>query len=1583
MTTRTRLMSLFGVFGLLSTRLYAQIPVLSYSPATNIYTVNTTISTLSPTNTGGAVSNGALTTFANIPGGTQPYGIAYDPTNGDIITNSFSGGAVYVYSPAGSLLHTYTTNIGTSGPKDIIVDNSGNIYQANPNGSNVVKITPAGVSSTITGSPTAMTTPDGMAMDASGNIYVADQATNIIYKIAPGATTASVYAKGFTDLYGVTVNSAGQVFASEYSSASVANCVYKVTSGSTTGGTTLLYTTTNASGSSFRNLSVDASDNIYVCDEGLGKVIQLIPGSSLATTTSSVYVSGLTNPRATCFDSNGNTYIANSGGNDVVEYSPHGYSIDIPLPAGMSFNTTTGQISGTPTVTSATTTYTIAGHNASGTGYTTVVITVDPTTPTTTGDFNCGPGTVNLSVSGGLPTGGTYNWYTASSGGSSINTGSTYNPSIAATTTYYVDYTQGGVSCAARVAVVGTISANPAISSAPTSGSYFSYGFTGGSTTDLSGSGNTATTHGAPTSTADRYSTSGNAMNFTAASSQYISTGTSIALPGPSAFSISVWFKTSTAGGYLVGFGSSQTGSSVSVDRVIYMGTNGELYFGVAPLSVKSTINTTTAYNDGNWHHVVATFSTTNGSNMYVDGALAASNPAMNAVLSLGGYWRIGFDAISGWTNAPATTAATYFNGALDDVAVESSELTWAQVNVLYGAGSGAFCSGNTLSLTANTVAGATYSWVGPAGSGFTSSSQNPTVPVANAIAGTYVLTVTNATGCSSTINVTAPGNVITYTWSGAAGTTNPTTAGNWDHLPLFNSTSNLIIPTGLAKYPVLTANESVYNVTLGATATLTLGGFTLSVGCDIINNASTSGDGILYGGNLSSGITWNGSVAAQSYTGTNTTNTASIADMTINNSAGGTVTINGGPVDIYDVVKLTKGNLAVGSSPAALTLKCSSTQAASVAAIPSAYSVSGNVTVERYISGGSGYRSYRLLSSPVYNASPTSSLNVFSLNYLQTGIFLTGSAGGGFDKTGNPTIYLYREDMVPSNTTFTSGNFWGISAINNSPSYNYYLNNGSTAYNLPAGTGVMFFFRGNRASASLAAETVTTYTSPTAVTLSTTGTLNQGPILVHSWYNSAAVTLGYSGSGTASTTNYAVRGFNLVGNPYASSIDWSTFSNSSSAAAIYGVNIAPTVWIFNPHTKAYDTYNATTHIATGNASNIIPTGQGFFVQATATSPTLTFQEASKTSTQVASGNLLMDRRVNLNATAQSAYGSYLRLNLVTDTANVVDMVVGFNSNASTAYDQQLDAKFIKGSGSLQTLAAISSDSVNTAVKWLPFPKNSLSQVIRLFVTASNYGTYTLQRTDFKAIPAIYDVWLMDSYKKDSLDIRNNSTYIFDITADTNSYGKNRFSLVIRQNPALMVHLLQFNATKVVNGAQAVWATENEQNYTNFAVERSTDGGATYSVLGGFPSSGQGTYDFLDKNPVNGANLYRLQMTDLNGTITYSKAVTLMYGNTGNNLVKSGVVLYPNPAKTTLNLNIAPGFNNTGGTVMTVQNVAAAKQAYNIQIVNILGVLVTKATSTTQNWQTDVNSLTPGTYVVKVLNSKDNSIVGESTFVKL
>lgn len=63
-------------------------------------------------------------------------------------------------------------------------------------------------------------------------------------------------------------------------------------------------------------------------------------------------------------------------------------------------------------------------------------------------------------------------------------------------------------------------------------------------------------------------------------------------------------------------------------------------------------------------------------------------------------------------------------------------------------------CTGTTLSLTAVTVAGATYSWTGP--NGFVSASQNPVLPnVAVTGGGTYVLIVT-LNGCNS-----IPSNVI------------------------------------------------------------------------------------------------------------------------------------------------------------------------------------------------------------------------------------------------------------------------------------------------------------------------------------------------------------------------------------------------------------------------------------------------------------------------------------------------------------------------------------------------------------------------------------------------------------------------------------------------------------------------------------------------------------------------------------------------------------------------------------------------------------------------------------------------------
>jgi hypothetical protein len=241
--------------------------------------------------------------------------------------------------------------------------------------------------------------------------------------------------------------------------------------------------------------------------------------------------------------------------------------------------------------------------------------------------------------------------------------------------------------------------------------------------------------------------------------------------------------------------------------------------------------------------------------------------------------------------------------------------------------------------------------------------------------------------------------------------------------------------------------------------------------------------------------------------------------------------------------------------------------------------------------------------------------------------------------------------------------------------------------------------------------------------------------------------------------------------------------------------------------------------------------------------------------------------------------------------------------------------------------------------------------------------------TEIAAVPQIYEVWLMDAFTKDSVDMRKTPSYTFDLTTDTNSYGVNRFKVVLREDTSLAVRLLTSTGSKAPNGSQLTWSTANEQNYTHFTVEKSTDGGKTFNVVGGFASDAEGAYSLLDKNPAAGPNMYRLKIEDLNDSISYSKVVTLNYGS-GSGL-NDNVLIYPNPAKSTINLTITP------------LSTANPNSIYNIIIVNAQGLVVKTATTSQTNWQTNLSNLMPGTYVLQVVNSSDNSLVGMGTFVKL
>ena len=136
---------------------------------------------------------------------------------------------------------------------------------------------------------------------------------------------------------------------------------------------------------------------------------------------------------------------------------------------------------------------------------------------------------------------------------------------------------------------------------------------------------------------------------------------TSTAVPGPNTFSIETWFATmSTRGGKVVGFGNAKLGSSTSYDRSVYLDSAGHVLFGVNSAGVR-TAQSPKQYNDGLWHHVVATLSPA-GLKLYVDGGLVGANATATSGQSYSGYWRIGGD--STWAGDP------YFAGFIDEVAI-------------------------------------------------------------------------------------------------------------------------------------------------------------------------------------------------------------------------------------------------------------------------------------------------------------------------------------------------------------------------------------------------------------------------------------------------------------------------------------------------------------------------------------------------------------------------------------------------------------------------------------------------------------------------------------------------------------------------------------------------------------------------------------------------------------------------------------------------------------------------------------------------------------------------------------------------
>ncbi|OON73474.1 CBM96 family carbohydrate-binding protein [Streptomyces tsukubensis] len=155
---------------------------------------------------------------------------------------------------------------------------------------------------------------------------------------------------------------------------------------------------------------------------------------------------------------------------------------------------------------------------------------------------------------------------------------------------------------------------------------------------------------------------------------QQIYSDTPTTVKGP--FTVETWFKTTTKrGGKLIGFGD-QNGArgSGNYDKMVYMSDAGKLVFGAHP-GLPKTVSTPGSYNDGKWHHVVASQGSS-GMALYVDGKLSGTNDVTGSD-EYKGYWHVGGDNTSGWPSAPTSS---FFAGQIDETAVYPSVLSASQV---------------------------------------------------------------------------------------------------------------------------------------------------------------------------------------------------------------------------------------------------------------------------------------------------------------------------------------------------------------------------------------------------------------------------------------------------------------------------------------------------------------------------------------------------------------------------------------------------------------------------------------------------------------------------------------------------------------------------------------------------------------------------------------------------------------------------------------------------------------------------------------------------------------------------------------
>ncbi len=247
--------------------------------------------------------------------------------------------------------------------------------------------------------------------------------------------------------------------------------------------------------------------------------------------------------------------------------------------------------------------------------------------------------------------------------------------------------------------------------------------------------------------------------------------------------------------------------------------------------------------------------------------------------------------------------------------------------------------------------------------------------------------------------------------------------------------------------------------------------------------------------------------------------------------------------------------------------------------------------------------------------------------------------------------------------------------------------------------------------------------------------------------------------------------GYNLIGNPYMSEIDWTAVRQD---AANTSLPISNTYYVYNPAIGNYATFTAGINTGTNGASQYIASSQGFFIKATAASATpITFKESHKSS---ANGSSFL---------RQSALANLLRISV--EQGSYADEAVVLFYEAGLAGRDAYDADNLAGSG-----LDISTSAAGMVLATNVMPELSARYEVPVIVRVPNGNQVTMRFANLESFDPGTRIYVRDAFAGTFTEVTaTNNTVIFSM--GQNPAAQNgRFTLVF--SPATITKTETFTA---------------------------------------------------------------------------------------------------------------------------------------------------------------------------------------------